>query len=161
MKLRLGLILLSLATITQPAWAEDFTPEVTCDLAPGVKLVMQASKFKESEHAIRKIGDQLLIDGKQAIGLVDGAVPKTQLDKATLIIEDKKIELDVSCLYNPWFTTPEKDSFALSAPEESEDAPSAQNIGGLIASFPEGIIRYSVEWRIVDGTALRVEIEED
>jgi hypothetical protein len=122
---------------------------------------MQASKFKESEHAIRKIGDQLLIDGKQAIGLVDGAVPKTQLDKATLIIEDKKIELDVSCLYNPWFTTPEKDSFALSAPEESEDAPSAQNIGGLIASFPEGIIRYSVEWRIVDGTALRVEIEED
>ena len=148
----LGLLFLLLAS----AGASDFVDRAAFEIAPGVKIVLRASRFVPSKHTIRRVGGELLIDGHQVFG-VDGEAPLTQLSEAYLLVNGRKIALDTSCLYDPWFTSITRKSFGVSG-GDAHHKPDAGHLNAVDASFSNGAGAYRVEWNIVGGTSLRVKI---
>ena len=153
------LSLLLLYTLLLDCVASDFVERATLEIAPGVKLFVRASRFVPRKHTVRQFDGELLIDGRQVIG-VDARAPRTQLDEAYLLIKGRRIRLDVSCLYNPWNTAPSKERFTASGVSDYRRIEvGADNLSEVSASFADGANAYVVRWWIVGGTALRHSIE--
>lgn len=119
-------------------------------LDKGITLTLKAEPFDPKNHQIKtcKIMDWsgiCLIDGKPVFG-TDWSMPTTKLICATLSINNHNIDLDVSCMYNPWFGQPRVDSFSITHVE-----------GGLLvrASFSDAAGSYDAEWFVVEHTAVR------
>lgn len=163
MKIAIYSLLMSFV-LASGADAGDFVPDFSCELLPGVKLVMHASRFIPSKHTIRKIDhDEVIIDGHQVFGM--SGIPKTQLDSAYIIIQGRKIPLDVSCLYDPCFSTPGseeiKSRYEPQGYLDKQHKMTAETFTGLKAEFADGEGAYSVEWRVVGGTSLRVDVHRN
>ena len=135
---------------------EKFVSSAKFQLAPGVTLFVRASRFDPSKHSIRKVKGEVIIDGHQVVG-VDGSTPSTQLEEAYLIIRNKKIPLETASMYNPWFSAPSKENFKISwmEDESQKDHRTASSLT-VSASFGDGAGAYDVQWKVVDGTSLRV-----
>jgi hypothetical protein len=144
--------------------ADDFASDFSCELLPGVRLVMHASRFNPSKHTIRKIGhDEVIIDGHQVFGM--SGVPKTQLDNACVIIHGRKIPLEISCLYDPSFSAPGSEEIKFRyEPQgylDGHHKMTAETFTGVKVEFGDGEGAYSVEWRVVGDTSLRVNIQSN
>jgi hypothetical protein len=114
------------------------------------KLHVFASQFEPRNHNIKKCEilnwtGVCLIDGKPAMG-TDWEHPKTKFDKAVFEINGKQAALDVSYMYNPWFSKPKKEQFTV---KKSEGGWTIQGF------FSDGAGSYVAEWVIVSGVSIR------
>lgn len=161
MKSKHPILLLSLfALIYSRSQAAEFVSSANFEVLPGVTLVVRASPFVPSKHSIRKVKGHVIVDGHQVIG-VDGSVPRTQLEEASLIIRGRRIRLETSSLYNPWLSAPSKSSFTASwVEDEPQKEHGADSVIRMSATFSDGAGGYTVTWRIVGDTSLRLVIEE-
>ena len=127
------------------------------EVLPGVTLVLRASRFVPSKHSVRKVKGHVIVDGHQVMG-VDGTMPRTQLDEAYLIFHGRKIRLDTSSLYNVGV---EKEHFTASwVEDEPQKEHAADSVITISGQFSDGAGGYTVTWRVVDDTSLRLTIEE-
>lgn len=158
MKPRLSiLVLLFLAVSCSRTHATEFVSTASFELTRGVTLTVRASRFVPSKHSVRKVRGHVIIDGHQVLG-VDGNIPTTQLEEAYLTIRGRKIVLDTSCLYDPWHTAPSKENFTAKWWEgEPQKDREVLTVSG---SFSDGAGGYTVQWRVVDDTSLRIAIEQ-
>jgi len=97
------------------------TTAVTLRLGEGISLSMTIGTFDPGAHKITKckILDWegiCLIDGKPVFG-TDWELPKNQLICAVFRVGSESIDLDVSCMYNPWFGSPRAEGFSSSKVE--------------------------------------------
>jgi hypothetical protein len=122
-------------------------------LGKGISLSLTASRFEPNAHKITKCKilnwqGICLIDGKPAFG-TDWGVPKKQLTRAVLKIADVAINLDVSCMFDPWLGPPQPENFVF---EEVE--------GGYLlrGSFSDGAGSYEAEWLIINNASVRTRI---
>jgi len=111
--------------------------------------------FEKEKHNITscKILDWsgvCLIDGKPAFGS-DWGIPAFQLVHATLKLNEEAIELDVSCMFNPWFTKPRDIDFSIISVE-----------GGYIlhGEFSWGAGSYRAEWLVIGNSSIRTKLEQ-
>ncbi|SRR6266568_5506935 len=149
----------ALILISQPVHALTNAKEITIELSPTAKLRLGKSEFDPKKHALStckvldwKPDPVCVIDGKPIFG-TDWSMPTSKLDYARLEINGKPIDLDVSCLYNPWSgETRSKAGFAL---QETE--------GGWVlrGEFSDGAGYYSVRWLIINGVSVRTLITHD
>jgi hypothetical protein len=130
--------------------------QATIELGRGLTLRMSASPFDPKGHVIERCrhdGDNpvCLIDGKPVFG-TDGEMPRSRLDKAAVEVAGRKVDLDTSCMYNPWVAKPEKSSYSASPAED----------GYLVTgSFSGGAGSYFAQWLIVIGGSVRTVITTD
>jgi hypothetical protein len=129
------------------------TENVTIPLGERISLSMNITAFEASTHKITKckILDWegiCLIDGKPVFG-TDWDLPKNQLSRALLRIDGNYIDLDVSCMFNPWFGKPKSDVFSIEKVE-----------GGYVlkGSFSDGAGSYEAEWLVIQNTSVRTKI---
>lgn len=155
----LVLICLSIASLAAggpPSPSGGMPRQVTFDLGHGLTLRMSASPFDPKQHAIETCQREdssavCLIDGKPIFG-ADGEMPRSRLDKATVDLAGRKVELDTSCMYNPWVASPGKDSFTATPTED----------GFLVTgSFSDGAGSYFAQWLIVKGGSVRTVLSTD
>ena len=130
--------------------------ECTINLSKNIKLHLYASTFDSTQHSITRCKvinwwAISLINGKQVFG-TDWEMPKMQLDSAKAEINGKVIDLDVSCMYNPWFGEIQKDFFSC---KECE--------GGILIQglFSDGAGTYVAQWKIVSNSSIRTIISND
>lgn len=139
-----------------PSQSGGVPRQVTLELGHGLTLRMTASPFDPGQHSIERCRHEdwsgvCLIDGKPVFG-TDGEMPRWRLDKATVDLAGRKIDLDTSCMYNPWAARPEKGSYSASPVE----------VGFLVTgSFSDGAGAYYAQWLIVNGGSVRTVISND
>ena len=128
-------------------------------LSPLVVLHMQASLFDSSKHSIKYyvVGPPedpwkgvCLIDGHPVFG-TDWELPLTGLDKAYLVVGSDTVNLDVSCMFNPWIDSADSKFFSLDDVE-----------GGFVltGNFSDGAGSYEAKWFISHGTSVRIELKK-
>jgi hypothetical protein len=148
---------ISFTIITSNSDGAELVRSASYQLTPGVTLTVRASRFIPSKHSVRKVRGNVIIDGRQVMG-VDGNIPTVQLDEAYLTIRGRKIALDTSSLYDPWHTAPFKENFKA---EWFEGEPQKdREILTISGTFSDGAGGYTVHWRVVDDTSLRMSIEQ-
>ena len=147
-------ILLLILTATTLSYSSEKFVEIR--ISDNISISLYKSEFDTTLHNIERciILDWFgicKIDGKQVYG-TDWEMPKSKLDSAFVQIDNIKIPLEVSCMYNPWFGEINKELFSLQKCE-----------GGFIikGTFSDGAGSYSVEWRIIKNTSLRISIFDD
>jgi hypothetical protein len=156
-----GILIAALATLlvvtTTPVFAEkskSMNPNsYTIDLGDGILLQMTVAPFDAKKHKIKKCqildwSGVCLIDSKPVFG-TDWELPKNQLIKATLKVGVNSVNLDVSCMYNPWFGKPDPQAFTLGKAE-----------GGYLikGSFSDGAGSYEAEWLIIQNSSVRTRL---
>ena len=129
------------------------TENFTVRLGERISLSVSVAAFEPNAHKITKckILDWegiCLIDGKPVFG-TDWEIPKKQLTRAILTVANVSIDLDCSCMFNPWIDRPRAEDFAV---EEVE--------GGyfLRGSFSDGAGSYEAEWLIIQDASVRTKI---
>jgi hypothetical protein len=159
LKSRSMLIIVLLAILINPA-ASEITDRVALDLSFNIKLHMEAVRFIPNEHKIKYCKPAFptddwkgvcLIDGKPVFG-TDWEMPKYVLKEAIIEINGKRVPLDVSCMYNPWFGMPDSKSFSVEKIE-----------GGFVLEgiFSDGAGAYKAQWQIIDGASVRTKLSQE
>jgi hypothetical protein len=142
---------------TMPAFAQDSksikSDPYTISLGEGISLQMTVVTFNASKHKIKKCqildwSGICLIDEKPVFG-TDWELPINQLVKATVKIGSNTINLDVSCMYNPWIGKPDPQAFKIEKVE-----------GGYLVrgSFSDGAGSYKAEWFIIQDRSVRTKL---
>lgn len=158
MKKMLIIILVNLISLST-ASASQFVEKAVFDLGFKVKLYMIAKPFNPTKHSIKYCKPVFPRDDWEGVSLIDGKpifgtdweTPKYVLKEAYVKLNGKKIKLDVSCMYNPWFGEPDKKFFSAKKME-----------GSFIieGNFSDGAGSYKVRWKIIEGTSIRIAIED-
>lgn len=149
-------ILLLLASV--PAFADNSksikADSYTIPLGDGISLQMTVASFDAKKHRIKKCqildwSGVCLIDGKPVFG-TDWELPKNQLIKASIKIGSQTINLDASCMFNPFFGNPDRQNFTIKTVE-----------GGYLVrgSFSDGAGTYEAEWLIIDNSSIRTKLQ--
>ena len=144
--------------VTMPAFADSSksikSDSYTVPLGDGISLQMTVEPFDSRKHKIKKcrILDWIgvcLIDSKPVFG-TDWELPKNQLIKASVKIGTQTSNLDVSCMFNPFFGKPDHQNFAIETVE-----------GGYLikGSFSDGTGSYEAEWLIIDNSSIRTKLQ--
>jgi hypothetical protein len=134
----------------------DATRQVALDLGHGIKLTMTASPFDPRKHSVERCQHEdwsgvCLIDGKPVFG-TDGDVPRARLDRATVQVKSRVVELDTSCMYDPWVGRPDSTLFS-----------AAENEDGILITgkFSDGAGSYFAQWLVVKGGSVRTVLSTD
>jgi hypothetical protein len=127
--------------------------EVSIKLNNNIILYLYASELREN---ITNDNDTLkneltLINTKQVFG-TDYELPQTVLDSAKVQLYDQIINLDVSCMYNPWFGNINFNNFKHKWDNDY------LYINGL---FSDGAGGYITQWRIYNDNSIRTIISND
>lgn len=79
-----------------------------------LKLELVREVFQEKMHSVKYLNDtDLLIDNQIVFG-TDGEKPIYKLKSAKIKIKEKRILLETSSMYNPWFgNEPNRNSFGM------------------------------------------------
>lgn len=80
--------------------------------------------------------------------------PESVLESAYIEIENKKVDLDVSHMYNPWFLKPDKKNFIV----ERNGKGKMIKVTGFLSN---GAYSYVVQWRIFDNVSIRTILSND
>ena len=157
-----GIIITALVTLlvitSLPASAENSksinSNSYTIPLGNSMSLQMTVVPFHAKKHKVKKCqildwSGVCLIDEKPVFG-TDWELPINQLIKATVKIGSNTINLDVSCMYNPFLGKPDRQNFIV---EEVE--------GGYLirGSFSDGAGSYEAEWFIIQNRSVRTKLE--
>ncbi len=133
--------------------ADEARESFTISLGDGITLNLTATQFNDKNHKITecKINDRpsvCLIDGKPVFG-TDLDLPRNQLIKATIKIDKNTINLDATCMYNPWFGKPNVKNFT-----------QKKAFGGYLVSgyFSDGAGSYEAEWFVIENSAVRTRL---
>jgi len=129
------------------------TKNFTVPLGDGISLFMSVVSFEPSAHKITKCKilnweGICLIDDKPVFG-TDWELPKKQLTLALVKVAGNSIDLDVSCMFNPWFDKPRTGDFSIKKVE-----------GGYLlrGSFSDGAGSYEAEWLIIQNASVRTKL---
>jgi hypothetical protein len=129
---------------------------VSLVLGHGANLTMVAAPFNPKRHSVERCQHEgwsgvCLIDGKPVFG-TDGEVPRTRLERATLQVGGQSVNLDTTCMYDPWVGSPDPKSFWVTEAE-----------GGLLVSgrFSDGAGGYVAQWLVVKGGSVRTVLSGD
>lgn len=156
-----GIFITTLVTLllmtTLPVFAEKSksidSNSYDVPLGDGVSLQLTVAPFEARKHKITKCqildwSGVCLIDGKPVFG-TDWELPKNQLVKATVKIGANTVNLDVSCMYNTWFSKPYPQAFTLEKVE-----------GGYLirGNFSDGAGSYEAEWFIIQNSSVRTRL---
>jgi hypothetical protein len=127
----------------------------TIDLKNGTRLIVDISPFQQTQHKIEwctrsdSYRHVCLIDGRPYFG-TDGTVPVTQLDKIVFVHAKHNVQLDVSCMFNPWVGSP---NVSLFSADSSDD-------GYIVrGGFADGAGAYVAAWQVVGGGSVRTSLE--
>lgn len=128
--------------------------EAHIKLEKSITLYLKKVTFEKNKHKItycQLSKDWLavcLIDGKPVIG-TDWEIPKSQLAKATVNINGKTVELDVSCMFDPWSIQADSAYFWITKVE-----------GGYIVhgGFSDGAGAYEAEWLVIKNSSVRIKL---
>ncbi len=129
-------------------------------LSTDVVLHMQASWFDSTKHSIKYcvVGPPkdrwkgvCLIDGRPYFG-TDWETPLTVLDKAFVVVGGDTVNLDVSCMFDPWFDSVDSKFFSLEQVE-----------GGFVVTghFSDGAGSYEAKWLVSQGASVRMELKKE
>ncbi|NIR48161.1 hypothetical protein GWO43_06865 [candidate division KSB1 bacterium] len=135
----------------------SFTEYATFELQPGVKLQIVAAPFDSTKHSIErcKIVDWTgvcLIDNEPVFG-TDWEIPRSSIKRIYLKVNDRKIELESSSMFNPWFTKPDERSFSLQRWTQE---------GWIVRGyFSDAAGSYVAEWRVIKDKSIRTVISSD
>ena len=126
-------------------------------LNDSITLLVKISKFDTTINKIEKCKvlnweGVCLINGGLVFG-TDFEIPKTVLEKIEVNINDIKIELDVSCMYDP-------NGSSLALNRNQFDIQVTEGGFFLKGNFSDGAGSYSAIWKIVKNKSLRVFIGE-
>jgi hypothetical protein len=90
-----------------------------------------------------------LIDDRPVLG-TDWTLPKSQLVQATVRIGSLVVDLDVSCMFNPWIDKPDARDFTVESV-----------YGGLLirGNFSDAAGRYTAEWLVIQNSSVRTRLE--
>ena len=135
------------------------TQTYTIPLKEGVTLQMSVAPFRSREHRITRCEmfaetmpehDSVvcLIDGKPVFG-TDWEMPYNQLVKATLTVGGKTIDLDVSCMYNPFYDKPDSTRFSV---EKADD------LYIITGTFSDAAGSYDAQWLIIENGSVRTRL---
>ena len=124
-------------------------------LKDNIILEMTAPPFDAAKHRITEcevMGSKVvcLIDDKPVFG-TDWTLPRSQLAQATVKIGSRVVDLDVSCMFNPWFEKPDARDFT------------AESVyGGYLirGNFSDAAGTYKAEWLIVENGSVRTQLVE-
>lgn len=126
----------------------------TLRINDSIYAVMERADFVAESHSLQydENGYLFAINNCPVFG-VDGEVPRYVLTKLTLVIGQKKIDLDVSEMYNPWFgKAPWSEMFQCKF--------EGNNIR-FQGFFSDGAGAYGAEWLIVSSASRRTIITND
>jgi hypothetical protein len=156
-----GILMTALVTLLvitiSPVFAEKSksinSNSYTIPLGDGISLQMTVAPFDAKKHKINKCkilewSGVCLIDGKPVFG-TDWELPRNQLIKATAKVGANTVNLDVSCMYNPWCGEPDPQAFTLEKVE-----------GGYLirGNFSDGAGSYEAEWFIIQDSSVRTRL---
>ena len=154
MKRILTVLLITLIILAAShAYAADSDQSFAVQLGENISLQMTSTPFSEKQHKITKckINDWsgvCLIDEKLIFG-TDWDMPRNQLTRAEVKIGKIVVSLDVSCMYNPWFSKPKPEDFKVKKIE-----------GGYTVTghFSDGAGSYDAEWLIIQNRSVRIRL---
>lgn len=138
-------------------FGHNYAGEKTIALNDSISIYLKEDTLYETAHALEpekivKLDNGIdVIDGKPVFG-VDEDLPKTKLSKCTLSINGKKINLDVSYMYNPNLRMVDKDGIKIEI---------KNNIIKLNVYFSDGAGAYVVQWLIFGRESVRTVISEN
>jgi hypothetical protein len=130
------------------------TDTATVQINDSVSLIMYRTKFDTTnrELVFHPSYGLLAIDGSIALGS-DGGIPTYELTRATIRINNRQLELDVSNIFSPWAgATPYDKLFTI-----KQDGTFLR----LRALFSDGAGGYGAEWLIIENSSLRTIITDD
>jgi hypothetical protein len=126
----------------------------TVNLKNNIFLEMTAPPFDSAKHRVTEceiMGSKVvcLIDGRPVFG-TDWTLPKSELVHATVRIGSLVVDLDVSCMFNPWIDKPDARDFTVESV-----------YGGLLVkgNFSDAAGRYTAEWLVVQNSSVRTRLE--
>ena len=130
----------------------------TLGLNSDVKLHMKIEHFIPKEHQMKYCKPAFPVDNWKGVCLIDKKpvfgtdweMPIYILKEAYVVIKKKKIRLDTSCMYNPWFTgKPDIKNFFIKKTE-----------GGFLinGTFSDGAGAYEAQWFIIDDASVRTKL---
>jgi hypothetical protein len=126
----------------------------TIPLLRDLSLVLVVAPFDATKHEITKCKGPdwtsvCLIDGKPVFG-TDWDMPRNQLIKASAKLATGTVDLDVSCMYNPWFSKPDPRDF------------SAEKVDGgylIRGFFSDAAGSYNAEWLVIKSSSVRTRLQ--
>ena len=117
-------------------------------------LELEREKFDPKNHTIE------LYDGKFVTAIdniilfgSDGDMPKYKLKKATLIIENRKYNLQIDNMYNPWFGDSTNEKLFKIIKDGTQYI--------LHGMFADGAGTYAAEWLIEEKASIRTILTKD
>jgi hypothetical protein len=126
----------------------------TMHLKHNITLEMTASPFDAAKHRVTEcevMGSKVvcLIDDKPVFG-TDWTLPRSQLVQASVKIGSRVVDLDVSCMFNPWFEKPDPRDFGAQKVDE----------GYLIRGFfSDAAGSYNAEWLVIRSSSVRTRLQ--
>jgi hypothetical protein len=114
-----------------------------------MNLYLVRKSFDPKNHLIDK--SQSTIDGKTFFG-TDRNLPKYELSEAYVIRHNKKIQLNTSRMYNPWFGE-WGPGFTLIQKNEVGHS--------VFTTLSDGVGAYAVEWLISENSSKRLNLSYD
>jgi hypothetical protein len=123
-------------------------------LKDNIILEVTAVPFDAAKHRVTEcevMGSKVvcLVDDRPAFG-TDWTLPRSQLVQATVKIGSRVVDLDVSCMFNPWFDKPDAQDF------------NAENVyGGYLirGNFSDAAGTYKAEWLVIKSSSVRTRLE--
>jgi hypothetical protein len=128
--------------------------KVKIDINDSTHLAMERMEFDKTGKEIEYYDNKFpfSINGHPIFG-TDGDLPKYTLTKATLTIGNKKYDLQVDNMYNPWFGDRPRDEFYKIIKDGTETK--------LTGLFSDGAGSYGAEWLIIGKSSIRTILTKD
>ncbi len=147
------ILFVAAAALAVNAESQSATTSHTISLKHNITLEIAVAPFDATKHRVTEceiMGSKLicLIDDKPVFGN-DWELPRSALIKAAVKIGPTLVDLDVSCMFNPWFEKPDPQDFT-SEPVE----------GGYLVrgNFSDAAGRYKAEWLIIQSGSVRTQL---
>lgn len=122
-------------------------------LSATASLVLETRPFNPRAHRLTYCEAKrlCLIDGHPVFG-VEGAIPRSEVTRLTLVLNGNRIPLDHRGMFNAWSPVEGEDVRARIV----EDTPNGLRVRG---EFSDGSAAYVAEWLVIRGGSARVLID--
>lgn len=146
---KLKLMLFLALSLPSVIWGAEET--IKGSYNDGITLIMTINPFDAKSHTIKKCGDYIcLIDGKPFYGS-DGKMPKRVVSRLVFVKKGKRIDLDVSSMYDPSLNAEAMKTHISVLPYWGD----AYKVTGY---FSDGAGAYVCQWLVMSDGAIRTHI---
>jgi len=148
-----SILLVATAALVANGESQSAATSHKIPLKHNITLEMAVAPFDAAKHRVTEceiMGSKLicLIDDKPVFG-TDWGLPKSKLIKAAVKIGPSVVDLDVSCMFNPWFSKPDPRDFT---------ADSVYGGYRIRGNFSDAAGSYKAEWLIIQNSSVRTQL---